>query len=119
MFFGIMFFGGSGETVVCPNLVGKTWTEVQSNEQYKDFNIEKQEANNTEYEAGVIFKQTPPADKNIKEKMKRLDEIVKIMSDNKLPLEETINIFEEGQKLIKELKEQLTKAEEKVIQEVK
>jgi exodeoxyribonuclease VII small subunit len=53
------------------------------------------------------------------EKMQRLDEIVKIMSDNKLPLEETINIFEEGQKLIKELKEQLTKAEEKVIQEVK
>lgn len=53
------------------------------------------------------------------EKMQRLDEIVKIMSDNKLPLEETINIFEEGQKLIKELNEQLTKAEEKVIQEVK
>lgn len=53
------------------------------------------------------------------EKMQRLDEIVKIMSDNKLPLEETINIFEEGQKLIKELKEQLTNAEEKVIQEVK
>lgn len=53
------------------------------------------------------------------EKMQRLDEIVKIMSDNKLPLEETINIFEKGQKLIKELKEQLTKAEEKVIQEVK
>ena len=53
------------------------------------------------------------------EKMQRLDEIVKIMSDNKLPLEETINIFEEGQKLIKEVKEQLTKAEEKVIQEVK
>ena len=36
------------------------------------------------------------------EKMQRLDEIVKIMSDNKLPLEETINIFEEGQKLIKD-----------------
>ena len=53
------------------------------------------------------------------EKMQRLDEIVKIMSDNKLPLEETIIIFEEGQKLIKELKEQLTKAEEKVVQEVK
>ena len=39
------------------------------------------------------------------DKMKRLDEIVKLMSENKLPLEETISIFEEGQKLIKELKE--------------
>lgn len=53
------------------------------------------------------------------EKMKRLDEIVKLMSENKLPLEETISIFEEGQKLIKELKEQLNNAEEKVIQEIK
>lgn len=53
------------------------------------------------------------------EKMKRLDEIVKLMSENKLPLEETISIFEEGQKLIKELNEQLNNAEEKVIQEIK
>lgn len=53
------------------------------------------------------------------EKMKRLDEIVKLMSENKLPLEETISIFEEGQKLIKELKEQLNNAEEKIIQEIK
>lgn len=53
------------------------------------------------------------------EKMKRLDEIVKLMSENKLPLEETISIFEEGQKLIKELKEQLNNAEEKVIREIK
>ena len=52
------------------------------------------------------------------EKMKRLDEIVKIMSENKLPLEETITIFEEGQKLIKELKEQLKTAEEKVVKEI-
>lgn len=53
------------------------------------------------------------------QKMQRLDEIVKIMSENKLPLEETIVIFEEGQNLIKELKEQLEKAEEKVIKEIK
>lgn len=52
------------------------------------------------------------------EKMKRLDEIVKIMSENKLPLEETISIFEEGQLLIKELKEQLKTAEEKVVKEI-
>jgi exodeoxyribonuclease VII small subunit len=52
------------------------------------------------------------------EKMKRLDEIVKIMSENKLPLEETISIFEEGQQLIKELKEQLKTAEEKVVKEI-
>lgn len=52
------------------------------------------------------------------EKMKRLDEIVKLMSENKLPLEETISIFEEGQKLIKELKDQLNQAEEKVVQEI-
>jgi exodeoxyribonuclease VII small subunit len=53
------------------------------------------------------------------EKMKRLDEIVKIMSENKLPLEETIAIFEEGQKLISELKEQLKAAEDKVVKEIK
>ena len=52
------------------------------------------------------------------EKMKRLDEIVKIMSENKLPLEETISIFEEGQLLIIELKEQLKTAEEKVVKEI-
>ena len=52
------------------------------------------------------------------EKMKRLDEIVKLISENKLPLEETISIFEEGQKLIKELKDQLNQAEEKVVQEI-
>jgi exodeoxyribonuclease VII small subunit len=52
------------------------------------------------------------------EKMKRLDEIVKTMSENKLPLEDTIKIFEEGQKLIKELKEQLKTAEEKVVKEI-
>ena len=67
LIFGVMFFGGSGETVVCPNFVGKTWAEVESDERYKDFNIKKQEANNSEYEAGVIFKQNPPADKKIKE----------------------------------------------------
>jgi exodeoxyribonuclease VII small subunit len=52
------------------------------------------------------------------EKMKKLDEIVKTMSENKLPLEDTIKIFEEGQKLIKELKEQLKIAEEKVVKEI-
>ncbi len=70
LIFGIMFFGGSGETVACPDLVGKTWAEVESDKKYKDFNIEKQEANNSEYEAGVIFKQSPTPDKNIKEKTK-------------------------------------------------
>ena len=40
------------------------------------------------------------------------------MSENKLPLEETISIFEEGQQLIKELKEQLKTAEEKVVKEI-
>ena len=52
------------------------------------------------------------------EKLKRLDEIVKTMSENKLPLDQTLSIFEEGQQLIKELKSQIEEAEKKVIQEI-
>lgn len=52
------------------------------------------------------------------EKLKRLDEIVEVMRKNELPLEETVKVFEEGKKLIKELQEEITKAEEIIDKEI-
>lgn len=56
----------SGETIECPNFVGKTLVEVQNSEEYEDYNFQIEESNNAEYESGVIFKQSPESGKNIK-----------------------------------------------------
>lgn len=47
-------------------------------------------------------------------KIKRLDEIVNSMSNKTLPLEEAISLYEEGNKIIKELSEALNEAEKKI-----
>ena len=44
-------------------------------------------------------------------KLKRLGEITEKMENEVLPLEENLALYEEGKKLIKELKEELEKAE--------
>lgn len=46
--------------------------------------------------------------------IKRLDEIVEIMSKNDVPLEESLKLYEEGTLLVKKCKEQLSEAELKV-----
>lgn len=46
--------------------------------------------------------------------MKRLGEIVEKIEGEVLPLEETIALYEEGQKLVKSLSKELSDAEEKV-----
>ena len=46
--------------------------------------------------------------------LKRLEEIVGKMENETLPLEESISLFEEGQKLIKILAKELEEAEEKI-----
>lgn len=48
------------------------------------------------------------------ESMDRLEEIVRLLEDNELPLNDTIALFEEGLKLAKSCDEQLGKFEEKV-----
>ncbi len=47
-------------------------------------------------------------------RLKRLNEIVSKIEGEVLPLEETMALYEEGQKLIKELSSELNDAEEKV-----
>ena len=52
--------------------------------------------------------------KSFEERLKRLNEIVVRIEGEVLPLEEAMALYEEGQKLIKELSEELSIAEEKV-----
>ena len=47
-------------------------------------------------------------------RLKRLEEIVEKMENQTLPLEESIALFEEGQKLIKNLAQDLEEAEKKI-----
>ena len=48
------------------------------------------------------------------DKLKRLDEIVNIISQKTLSLEESLALYEEGNKIIKELSKTLEEAEAKV-----
>lgn len=51
---------------------------------------------------------------SFEEKLERIDEILSIVENNTLPLEEAIKLHEEGMVLIKEVKETLKAAEEKI-----
>ena len=51
---------------------------------------------------------------NFEDKLKRLEEIVHLLEDEKTPLEEALKLFEEGNALFNELKAYLKKAEEKI-----
>ncbi|MBQ7994943.1 MAG: exodeoxyribonuclease VII small subunit [Bacilli bacterium] len=51
---------------------------------------------------------------SFEEKLERIDEILSIVENNTLPLEEAIKLHEEGMALIKEVKETLKAAEEKI-----
>lgn len=46
--------------------------------------------------------------------LERLNEIVNKIQDETLPLQESIKLYEEGNKIIALLKEELEKAEEKI-----
>ena len=48
--------------------------------------------------------------------LNRLDEIAKAIESANLPLEETISLFEEGSRIIKELETSLKNAEERIAQ---
>ena len=47
-------------------------------------------------------------------KLKRLGEITEKMENEVLPLNESLALYEEGKKIIKELREELTKAEDAI-----
>lgn len=51
---------------------------------------------------------------SFEEGMKRLDEIVKIMNENNSSLEDTMSMYEEAQKIIKDLSKQLEENKEKI-----
>ena len=51
---------------------------------------------------------------NFEAKLKRLEEITDKMENEVLPLDESLKLYEEGKKLIKELREELLKAEEAI-----
>ena len=51
---------------------------------------------------------------SFQDNLKRLDEIVESISNKTLPLDESLSLYEEGMKIIKELEKELTEAEAKV-----
>ncbi|MBP3732714.1 MAG: exodeoxyribonuclease VII small subunit [Bacilli bacterium] len=51
---------------------------------------------------------------DFEKEMKRLDEIVANISSEKLPLDECLSLYKEGQEIIKKLEKALKDAEEKV-----
>lgn len=51
---------------------------------------------------------------DFEKEMKRLDEIVTNISSEKLPLDECLALYKEGQEIIKKLEKALKDAEEKV-----
>ena len=51
---------------------------------------------------------------DFEKELKRLDEIVNKVQDESLPLDESVKLYEEGNKIIAVLKEELAKAEEKI-----
>ena len=53
---------------------------------------------------------------SFEEQFKRLEEIVELLDSGDAPLEELLQIFEEGMQLAKSLREFLNKAEQKVIE---
>lgn len=51
---------------------------------------------------------------NFEKELNRLKEIVSLIQQKELSLDESLKLYEEGSKIIKVLKEELNKAEEKV-----
>ena len=51
---------------------------------------------------------------NFSEKLENLDEIVRQLEEGKLPLDEALSVFERGVALVREAREFLEKAEQKV-----
>ena len=51
---------------------------------------------------------------NFEKELNRLKEIVSLIQQKELPLDESLKLYEEGNKIVKLLNEELKKAEEKV-----
>lgn len=52
--------------------------------------------------------------KTFEEKLQRLEEISTLMEESKITLDKSVKLYDEADVLIKELKEELTKASKKV-----
>jgi exodeoxyribonuclease VII small subunit len=53
---------------------------------------------------------------SFEEKLEKLDEIVALLDDGAEPLEDLLSKYEEGMKLVNELREFLNKAEMKIVE---
>lgn len=51
---------------------------------------------------------------NFEKELNRLKEIVSLIQQKELPLDESLKLYEEGNRIVKLLNEELKKAEEKV-----
>lgn len=51
---------------------------------------------------------------NFEEQLNKLKQIVLDIQNNELPLDESIKLYEEGNKILKQLKDELAKASNKV-----
>ena len=67
IFLGSKFLGNKTEEILCDSFIGMHYTEVQSNDDYKDiYDIVYEYVPSSEYEQGKVFKQNPTAGKSIK-----------------------------------------------------
>ncbi len=102
----ILLFSGlggcsNGKTEKCPDFIGLTMTEVESDKKYNDLNITFEELSNPDVEVGVIYKQSPDPDTKIKDRSKIVlyvskgKEKIKIPDCEKLEYTEAKEILEE------------------------
>lgn len=100
--FVIFAFGfGSNKTEKCPDFIGLTMTEIESDDKYKGLNITFKELSNPEVEVGVVYRQSPDADTKLKDKseivlyVSKGREKIKIPDCEKLEYTEAKEILEE------------------------
>ena len=67
LMFAFGLFENEKLDVDLPNFVGKTLTEIQSNDEYKNFDFTIQEEYNNDYPEGTVYDQSPLPPKKVKE----------------------------------------------------
>lgn len=96
-----LFGGGESKTFDCPNFIGMNISEVNADSEYDKFNIKIIQENNSEYEKGEIFKQSPDEGTKLKSKSQITlyvsagGEKVKVPSCVKLEYSEAKELLEE------------------------
>lgn len=64
--FNIGPFAQEVETISCPDLLGKVWSEIEHSDEYKEYIFTVEKEYNDQYPAGHIFSQTPESGKPLR-----------------------------------------------------